>query len=127
VSGRFRALAMPPSLPAMYAAMAVLGFAQVRVDLTLGWSTWPSGATAPRADLRMTGNRIGQVTFPRPPGRSRGGRRGGHLRRHRARTARRVRCAAALRSIRELGRLTYRVRGALHEMMRRTRDQEPGL
>lgn len=63
----FGAVAIPMSLPAMYATMVVLGFGMgIASTLTLSGVVYlaPAGAYGTALTLRMTGNRIGQVMFP---------------------------------------------------------------
>ncbi len=63
----FAVLALPLSLPAMYADMIVLGFGMgIASTLTLSGVVYlaPAEAYGTALTLRMTGNRIGQVVFP---------------------------------------------------------------
>lgn len=63
----FAALALPMSLPAIYAVMIVLGFGMgIASTLTLSGVVFlaPAEAYGTALTLRMTGNRIGQVVFP---------------------------------------------------------------
>jgi MFS family permease len=67
----FGALALPLSLPAMYAVMVVLGFGMgIASTLTLSGVVYlaPAGSYGTALTLRMTGNRIGQVMFPAAAG-----------------------------------------------------------
>jgi MFS family permease len=67
----FGALAMPLSLPAMYAVMVVLGFGMgIASTLTLSGVVYlaPPGSYGTALTLRMTGNRLGQVVFPAAAG-----------------------------------------------------------
>ena len=63
----FLALAMPLSLPAMYAVLVVLGFAMgIASTLTLSGVVYlaPPEVYGTALTLRMTGNRVGQIVFP---------------------------------------------------------------
>jgi MFS family permease len=63
----FLALAAPLSLPLMYVALVVLGFAMgIASTLTISGIVHlaPTKATGTALTLRMTGNRIGQIVFP---------------------------------------------------------------
>ena len=63
----FLALALPLTLPAMYAVLAVLGFAMgIASTLTISGVVHlaPAQACGTALTLRMTGNRIGQIVFP---------------------------------------------------------------
>src|SRR4029077_2297625 len=63
----FAVLALPLSLPAIYAVMIVLGFGMgIASTLTLSGVVYlaPAEAYGTALTLRMTGNRIGQVLFP---------------------------------------------------------------
>jgi MFS family permease len=63
----FLALAIPLSLPAMYAVLIFLGFAMgIASTLTISGVVHiaPAGATGTALTLRMTGNRVGQIVFP---------------------------------------------------------------
>jgi MFS family permease len=63
----FLILAMPLSLPAMYAVMIALGFAMgIASTLTISSVVHlaPAHACGTALTLRMTGNRIGQIVFP---------------------------------------------------------------
>jgi MFS family permease len=63
----FAVLALPLSLPLMYAVMIVLGFGMgIASTLTLSGVVHlaPAEAYGTALTLRMTGNRIGQVLFP---------------------------------------------------------------
>jgi len=63
----FAVLALPLSLPAIYAVMIVLGFGMgIASTLTLSGVVFlaPAEAYGTALTLRMTGNRIGQVVFP---------------------------------------------------------------
>jgi predicted MFS family arabinose efflux permease len=63
----FLVLAIPLSLPAMYAVLVVLGFAMgIASTLTISGVVHlaPAKATGTALTLRMTGNRVGQIVFP---------------------------------------------------------------
>jgi MFS family permease len=63
----FLALAIPLSLPAMYAVVSALGFAMgIASTLTISSVVHlaPAHACGTALTLRMTGNRIGQIIFP---------------------------------------------------------------
>src|SRR5262245_55206036 len=63
----FLALAIPLSLPAMYAVLVFLGFAMgIASTLTISGVVHlaPAEATGTALTLRMTGNRVGQIVFP---------------------------------------------------------------
>ncbi len=63
----FLALAIPLSLPAMYAVLVFLGFAMgIASTLTISGVVHlaPPDATGTALTLRMTGNRVGQIVFP---------------------------------------------------------------
>jgi MFS family permease len=63
----FVVLAIPMSLPLMYAVMVVLGFGMgIASTLTLSGVVYlaPAEAYGTALTLRMTGNRLGQVVFP---------------------------------------------------------------
>jgi MFS family permease len=63
----FLLLAVPLSLPAMYAVVALLGFAMgIASTLTISGVVHlaPAAVTGTALTLRMTGNRIGQTVFP---------------------------------------------------------------
>jgi MFS family permease len=63
----FLVLALPLSLPAMYAVLVVLGFAMgIASTLTISGVVHlaPAEATGTALTLRMTGNRVGQIVFP---------------------------------------------------------------
>ena len=63
----FLALALPLTLPAMYAVLAVLGFAMgIASTLTISGVVHlaPAQACGTALTLRMTGNRVGQIVFP---------------------------------------------------------------
>jgi MFS family permease len=63
----FLVLAIPLSLPAMYAVLVVLGFAMgIASTLTISGVVHlaPAEATGTALTLRMTGNRVGQIVFP---------------------------------------------------------------
>jgi MFS family permease len=63
----FVALAIPLSLPAMYAVLVLLGFAMgIASTLTISGVVHlaPPEATGTALTLRMTGNRVGQIIFP---------------------------------------------------------------
>jgi MFS family permease len=63
----FLALAIPLTLPAMYAVLAVLGFAMgIASTLTISGVVHlaPAQACGTALTLRMTGNRVGQIVFP---------------------------------------------------------------
>ena len=63
----FLVLALPLSLPAMYAVLVVLGFAMgIASTLTLSGVMFlaPAEACGTALTLRMTGNRVGQIVFP---------------------------------------------------------------
>src|SRR5262245_12950869 len=63
----FVVLALPLSLPAMYAVLVVLGFAMgIASTLTISRVVHlaPTEATGTALTLRMTGNRVGQIVFP---------------------------------------------------------------
>jgi MFS family permease len=63
----FLALALPLSLPAMYAVLVILGFAMgIASTLTISGVVHlaPTEATGTALTLRMTGNRVGQIVFP---------------------------------------------------------------
>ncbi len=63
----FAALALPLSLPWMYAVMVVLGFGMgIASTLTLSGVVYlaPAEAYGTALTIRMTGNRLGQVVFP---------------------------------------------------------------
>ena len=63
----FLMLALPLSLPAMYAVLVFLGFAMgIASTLTISGVVHlaPTEATGTALTLRMTGNRVGQIVFP---------------------------------------------------------------
>ena len=63
----FLVLALPLSLPAMYAVLVVLGFTMgIASTLTLSGVMFlaPAEACGTALTLRMTGNRVGQIVFP---------------------------------------------------------------
>jgi MFS family permease len=63
----FLVLAIPLSLPEMYVALIVLGFAMgIASTLTISGVVHlaPAEATGTALTLRMTGNRVGQIVFP---------------------------------------------------------------
>jgi MFS family permease len=63
----FLVLALPLSLPAMYAVLVLLGFAMgIASTLTISGVVHlaPTEATGTALTLRMTGNRVGQIVFP---------------------------------------------------------------
>lgn len=63
----FLALAIPLSLPAMYAVLVAMGFAMgIASTLTISGVVHlaPAEATGTALTLRMTGNRVGQIVFP---------------------------------------------------------------
>jgi MFS family permease len=63
----FLVLALPLSLPAMYAVLVVLGFAMgIASTLTISGVVHlaPPEAMGTALTLRMTGNRVGQIVFP---------------------------------------------------------------
>jgi MFS family permease len=63
----FLLLAIPLSLPAMYAVLVLLGFAMgIASTLTISGVVHlaPAEATGTALTLRMTGNRLGQIVFP---------------------------------------------------------------
>jgi len=63
----FAALALPLSLPWMYAVMVVLGFGMgIASTLTLSgvMHLAPPEVCGTALTLRMTGNRVGQIVFP---------------------------------------------------------------
>jgi MFS family permease len=63
----FLVLALPLSLPAMYAVLVILGFAMgIASTLTISGVVHlaPTEATGTALTLRMTGNRVGQIVFP---------------------------------------------------------------
>jgi MFS family permease len=63
----FLVLALPLSLPAMYAVLVWLGFAMgIASTLTISGVVHlaPADATGTALTLRMTGNRVGQIVFP---------------------------------------------------------------
>jgi len=63
----FLVLALPLSLPIMYAVLICLGFAMgIASTLTLSGVMYlaPPEACGTALTLRMTGNRIGQIVFP---------------------------------------------------------------
>jgi MFS family permease len=63
----FLVLALPLSLPAMYAVLIFLGFAMgIASTLTISGVVYlaPTEATGTALTLRMTGNRVGQIVFP---------------------------------------------------------------
>jgi MFS family permease len=63
----FLLLALPLTLPAMYAVLVLLGFAMgIASTLTISGVVHlaPAEATGTALTLRMTGNRVGQIVFP---------------------------------------------------------------
>jgi hypothetical protein len=63
----FLLLAIPLSLPAMYAVLIALGFAMgIASTLTISGVVHlaPPHACGTALTLRMTGNRVGQIVFP---------------------------------------------------------------
>ena len=67
----FLVLAMPLSLPAMYAVLIVLGFTMgIASTLTISGVVHlaPAAACGTALTLRMTGNRVGQIVFPATAG-----------------------------------------------------------
>ena len=67
----FLLLAIPLSLPSMYLALGLLGFAMgIASTLTISGVVYlaPAEACGTALTLRMTGNRIGQIVFPAAAG-----------------------------------------------------------